>query len=361
MVTDQPSEPGSRLRWVAIVIFVACPWALGLVHLAIRPPPMASEPVLKATVLEPRRDIDTVIVGDSRVGRVGGAPFTDHGLHYFNMALSGMSPEDAALQLYYALERQPIRHAVIGVSFENMAQRRPFEHARYHRESPFRTLPLADITGSVPPQEAASATTRFRQSLQTLLPVASAGETYRYYRLLRRRGAPPALFRDDGTYAYALIEEEIRDGTYDYPHHMNPKGYFFRNDGEASYLETRQLSPVAKATYEKIFTLLQARRIQTVVYETVKTQKYQSMIDADPLLRGLELEWRAFYRAAATSCIRFVDRDAQRHVYDEKDFFDSTHYLGGNTEARVNEMLVRELTTLDAACGSTQPSHPKGE
>ena len=345
---------GSSAR-AAIVVFVVTPWVMGLAHQLVRPDPPGNL-ALKDQLARQRGVFDTAIVGDSRVSRVGGEPFAARGWRYFNMGMSGLSPEDTALELQYAISRQPILRVVMDASFENMSEAYPFEHSRYYREAPFRDLSLAAVAGfDVPRPNAVGAGLReWGDWFSTLLPVGSAAGTVFYYRDRIRGTREPEYFNADGSVAYRGILADIRSGTYNFPVRRNPQIYFDRSDGESRYLETARLSDNAKALYAGMFDLLRRRRIPTVVFESVKTQEYQRLIDDSPLLARLQGEWRAWYRSQSRGCVRFVDADRQRGVYDDRDFFDAAHYAAGTTEPRLNELLAAELSDVEAMCRSSR-------
>ena len=348
--------PGHR-RWLPILLFVGMPWFLGLAHMLIRPVPK-SEPALKAELMNHRGLIDTITVGDSRVLRIRETPFAKRGWVYFNMALTGMSPEDNALQLQYAMSRFPIKRVIMGVAFENMTQRFAFEKARYYNDPIFRGLPMNGLTGPAPRP-------KLRRNLinlvKDLLPVGQAGDTFRYYRNQWTHGLRPE--RDmlpDGCGEWVRIEYEIRNGTYDFAKNTDPNRYFLRDDHEARYLETKELSEDAKRLYSRMFQYLRERHIPCLVFETVRTPAYQKMIDENPLLADLQAQWRAFYRSESRGSVRFLDADSVRDCYNLRDFIDAEHFIGGSTEERLGTRLSENLAALEATQSKNAPVDAAG-
>jgi hypothetical protein len=144
-----PSLNSQRQRWAGIVLFVGVPWVFiyTLIAFGIDLP---SEIVLKDSIFRSRPRVDTVVVGDSRVLRLNEEAFQAKGWAFFNMGLSGMSPEDVALQLGYALSRGTIRRVVMGVSFESLSEKYAFEHSRYYLDEPFMRAGVSDLAGTPP-------------------------------------------------------------------------------------------------------------------------------------------------------------------------------------------------------------------
>jgi len=352
-VSKRPVSSRSR-TWLGIGVFVATPWLLGAVHVVIKPPELLSEPAQKAFLASKANvPFDTVAVGDSRILRIGAASFSKRGWTFFNMGMSGLSPEDTALQLLFALDRFPVKRVVMGVSFENMTARYPFEFSRYAEDPVFRNLRFSAFLRSQPAIRT-PARAIWRDTLDELYPIGRAAVTLRYYRSRWKRwGTPnntPDIFSPaDGTAAYAEIQKSIQAGRYDFAEHTNPADFFDRPDGDARYLEVKKLSEDAQDMYRRMFQALRARRIPCVVFETVKTPAYQKMIDDSALLAGLQAQWREFYRSESRGSVRFLDASAVRDCYHEPDFFDATHFLGATTERQLAERLAETLATLEGA------------
>ena len=151
-VADEPAGRGGGLKWAAILCFAGAPFlSVWTAMLVIPEPPV--EPAEKVELFQRRSVVDTVIVGDSRVGRVAEEPFASKGWNYFNMVLSGVSPEDMAMQLKYALTHGKIRRVVMGVSFEGMTARYPFEFSHHYAAGPFTAAEIvgfATVAGGPP-------------------------------------------------------------------------------------------------------------------------------------------------------------------------------------------------------------------
>jgi hypothetical protein len=322
--------------------------------MVLKPPPPRSEPAQKALLVSRAKvPYDTVAVGDSRIMRIGEPSFGKRGWTFFNIGMSGLSPEDTALQLLFAMERFPVKRVVMGVSFENMTARYPFEFSRYYGDPVLRTLPMATFMRAQPSARAA-ALRGWREKLDDLFPIGRAGETLRYYRAKwKQRGAAnnswDMVFRPDGTAAYVDIESSIKAGTYDYAVQTNPANYFDRLDSEVRYLEVGKLAEDAKDIYRRMFQTLRERKIPCVAFETVKTTAYQKTVDDSPVLARLQAEWREFYRAESHGSVKFLDAAAVGDCYHAPDFFDATHYLGPTTERLLDERLAEALAALEAS------------
>lgn len=343
-VKQGQSSAGISRRWLAIWLFIGLPWCLGLAHLAIAPPPPESEPSIKMALMEKRGRIDTIIVGDSRVLRVGGPAFAQRGWTYFNLGMSGLSPEDLVMQLQKAMLVEPVERVIIGLSFENMTEAFPFEFSRYHSERMFQDPEIVELIGKANPLR--SFRPQLDEALNKLLPIGAGRHTKWDVRSV------PELIRPDGTAAYVQIQREIALGTYDFKVNRDPAMYFNEEDSEARYLAVGHLSPESKQLFSRVLAQLRERRVPTLLFETGRTAAYQAMIDRDPVLQGLQSEWRAFFRAQATDCIRFLDQPSLHAVYDENDFFDAVHFIGP-TEGRLTKRLAGEMAGLEADCHSS--------
>jgi hypothetical protein len=246
----------------------------------------------------------------------------------------------------------------MGVAFENMTQRYAFEKARYYNDPIFRGLPMNGLTGPPPHPQLRR---KLINLVKDLLPMGKAGETFRYYRNLWTRRLPPE--RDmlpDGCAEYVRIEDQIRNGTYDFPKNTDPNLYFPRDDHEARYLETKELSEDAKRLYSRMFQYLRERHIPCLVFETVRTPAYQMMIDENPLLADLQAQWRAFYRSESRGSVRFLDADSVRDCYNLRDFVDAEHFIGGLTEERLGTRLSENLAALEATLSKNAPVDAAG-
>jgi len=322
-------------KWPAILLFGAGPWIiLGIIAAVC--PAVPSEPVLKAGYFHQRPLVDTVVIGDSRVLGISEEPFVRRGWAYFNMGMSGLSPEDILLQLEYALAHGKIRRVIMGMSFESMTESYPFEFSRYRDEPPFRALSLSayDLPEQVFTFHLKGMRDIFRPPLWASM---------RLKRLVRPE---VAVFLPNGNGSYLAIERSIHAGTYDFHVNRDPKTYFLRDDGEERYLNTRVLSPHALKLYAQIFARLRARGIPCLVFETGRRPEYQAMIDEQPVLSRLQGEWRGFLRTQSFGGIRALSFQEMAADYDLDDFFDSCHFIGP-TEGRVGEHLAAALAGLE--------------
>ena len=345
MSTDSTRSALARCR-AAIAAFTLLPLCMGLIVFGLMPSDPVSEAVLKWDLAAQHGKFDTVIVGDSRVGRVGGPELTRRGWNYFNMGLSGLSPEDLAMQLRKALVTQPIARVIMGLSFENMTETTPFQFSYYGDDAPFRDPRVMEFVGN--PGSRKRVRKRVEDVLYSLLPVGRAGNIVR----VRRRGAaaPPPFFRPDGENAYVEIQAQLARNARSFAD-PDPGYYFNRPDSEVGYLASKRLSPSSKELFLKIIGDLRAREMPVVMYEIERTDRYQKMIDDDPILHALQLEWRDFFRGQAGGCIRFVEAASLHPLYDQKDFFDAVHYIGA-TEDRITGRLAEELTDVEGQCES---------
>jgi hypothetical protein len=341
-------RPGQGLKWIAILCFAAAPWVCCW-SLVLALPEDTPDHVEKAELFQRRPCVDTVVVGDSRATRIAEGPFAARGWAYFNFALSGVSPEDMAMQLKYALIHGKIRRVVMGVSFEGMTSRFPFEFSRFHHTGPFAPAEICDFA-AVDPGPKASAAGRPHARLvvsKDLLPLGRANLRLRFL-VARLTGRCFPATRPNGTANYAILREQISSGNYDFQRQRDAKIYFRREDSEARYLERPQLAPHAKALYCKVFAALRRADISCVAFETPRTAEYQRMLDERPQLKRLQAEWRDFFRSQSWGRVKFVEAASTRDCCDENDFFDAVHFIGP-TEDRLAERLAGELAALDRA------------
>ena len=322
---------GGGLKWAAIVCFVAVPFVcVWTTVLAIPEPP--PEHVEKAQLFERRTAVDTVVVGDSRVICIAEEPFAAKGWNYFNMGLSGVSPEDMAMQLKFALLHGRLRRVVMGASFEGMTASYPFEFSRFHGTGPFAPAVIVDFAtvdaGPRPPQSAG-----IRKFLRSDL----------------------SGFLPNGTMDYTAIQEQIAAGDYDFRRERDPKMFFTREDSEPRYLEKPELAPYALRLYRKMFAALREAKIACVVFETGRTTEYQQMIDAHAELAQLQRQWREFFRAESYGGVTFLDAAATRDCYANDDFIDAVHFIGP-TATHLAARLADELTALEKAGADGEPT-----
>jgi len=99
-----------------------------------------------------------------------------------------------------------------------------------------------------------------------------------------------------------------------------------------------------------MFAFLSDSNIPCVAFETGRTPEYQALLDANPLFKQLQSEWRDFFRAQRNICVDFIE--ASSINYAASDFFDAVHYIG-QTEHRVAARLVESLTRLETTCKRT--------
>jgi len=250
---------------------------------------------------------------------------------------------------------QPIARVITGLSFENMTQAFPFEFSRYHADAQFQDPRIVELVGKADVSgffARGSLVNRFYERLYRLLPVGRASRTFAYLRAKWNGTADAPLFRADGTDAYTRIEAQIAAGTYDFARHRDPQNYFTQEDvGEVRYLATGRLAPEAKALFSRTIALLRTERIPTVLYETGRTAAYERLIDQHPVLGALRAEWRVFFRRESHGCVRFLDADTLRPLYDDGDFFDAVHFIGSSQD-RLAARLADELERLERACRS---------
>lgn len=332
-------------RWIAIGVFAAFPWCLGALNRALGPSAETAEGVVKAKLLASRGKVDTVLIGDSRVMTLEEEHFANYGWRFFNMGLSGMSPEDVALEFGYARSTQPVRRVLIGLSFENMTERFPFEFSRYRSVAPFDRPEVLRVAGSPGWRDT------FKLRLEDLygwFPVGRAASTMLYLEA-KPSELPATSWREDGSIRYDKIEGQIRVGQYDFAKYRDPGIFFNRPDFEARYLETQRLSPDAQRLFFRFFHELRAEGITAVLFETVTTAAFDRRIEDNPVLARLRREWRAFFRNQSNGCVRFLDAGELRSSYSENDFIDAVHYLG-KTSDRLAAALAANLSALEQSC-----------
>ncbi len=356
-VADEPAGRGGGLKWAAILCFAGAPFlSVWTAMLVIPEPPV--EPAEKVELFQRRSVVDTVIVGDSRVGRVAEEPFASKGWNYFNMVLSGVSPEDMAMQLKYALTHGKIRRVVMGVSFEGMTARYPFEFSHHYAAGPFTAAEIvgfATVAGG-PPLPQSGGIRKFLRS--DLLPIERAS-LRSHWAVARANGRNLSGFLPNGTKAYEAIREQIAAGDYDFARQRDVKIYFNSDYSEPRYLERPELARHALRLYRKVFAALRDAKIACVVFETGRTAEYQRMLDARTELALLQRQWRAFFRAESYGGVKFLDADATRDCYAEDDFFDAVHFIGP-TESRLAQRLADELAALENAGAAGPFARPAG-
>jgi hypothetical protein len=322
------APPRSWLKCAAIACFIAAPFACAwtIVKTLPAPPP---EHVEKAALFDRRAKVDTVIVGDSRVRGIAEEPFAAKGWNYFNMGLGGISPEDMAMQLKYALLHGDIRRVVIGVSLEGMTARYPFEFSRYHSTGPFASAEIVGFaTVDAGPRPAQNRSIGVRRFLNDrLLPIEQANVRLRWF-VAQKLGRDMANFMPNGTMDQKNIREMIAAGDYNFARERDPNIYFNREDSEPRYLAKPELAPFEEQLYRKVFAALRQDKIVCVVFETGRTAEYQKMIDADPKLARVQAQWRAFFQSESHDGVKFLDKSATRDCYDDADFFDAVHFIG---------------------------------
>jgi len=358
--SDAPpaSSDGRRLKWAAIICFAATPFlCVWTTFLALpEPPPVDVE---KAALLRRYPEVDTVVVGDSRVEGISGKPFTARGWHYFNMGLGGISPEDMALELRFAMLHGRIRRVVMGASFEGMTARYPFQFSRYCSSGPFASqeiLAFATVDRGPSPRANRGGLRLFLRN--GLLPVTGANSRLRWL-IARITGSDLEGYRPDGTMIYKGIENQIAAGDYDFVRQRDPNIYFSAEYSDIRYLENPELSPSAKRLYRKVFAALRAEKIPCVVFETGRTAQYQAMIDAQPQLAGLQAQWREFFRGEAYGGITFLDASATKDLYRDEDFFDAVHFVGP-TRLRLAQRLADKLAALETAASNAEAPPANG-
>lgn len=348
---------GCRLKWTAIACFAAAPFLCAWTTVAtLRAPP--PEHVEKAGLFQACASIDTVIVGDSRVEGIVSGPFAAKGWHCFNMGLSGVSPEDMAMELIYAMTHARIRRVVMGVSFEGMTPRHPFEFSRYHRSGPFAARPVmefATVDEGPRPEKTGGIRQLFRDDV---IPLKSANERFRWL-VARIDGGALETNLPDGASDYKAIRSKIAAGDYDFVRQRDPNIYFHHVFSDCHCEENSRPAPCATRLYQKIFAALRKEHIACVVFETGRTAAYQAMIDSRPPLAELQRQTREFFRSEAYGGIRFLDSSVTKDVYREEDFFDAVHFVGATT-VRLAERLATELAALEppAAKASASPASP---
>jgi len=94
--------------------------------------------------------------------------------------------------------------------------------------------------------------------------------------------------------------------------------------------------------YSALLNELRRRSITCVIFETSRTQAYQTLIDKDPKLLKLQLAWRAYLRGEAHGSVTFLDISKTSPCYAEADFFDAVHHLG-KTGTHLSNLLAEEL------------------
>ncbi len=345
------------MKWAAILCFAAAPFVcVWTTVLALPEPP--PEHVEKAELFQRRLAVDTVVVGDSRVIGIAEGPFAARGWRYFNMGLSGVSPEDMAMQLKYAMSQGRIRRVAMGVSFEGMTARYPFEFSRFQGSGPFAAAQIVGFaTVDEGPRPRSGGVRKFLRN--DLLPMTRANLRL-HWQVARAIGRDLSGFLPNGTCAFDAIREQIAAGDYDFARQRDAKIYFNREDSEPRYLEKPELAPYALRLYRKIFAALREAKIACVVFETGRTAEYQQMIEAHAEVAQLQRQWREFFRTQSYGGVTFLDAAATRDCYADDDFFDAVHFIGA-TGTRLAARLADELAVIEKAGADGRPAHDRAK
>ncbi|MBF0595415.1 MAG: hypothetical protein HQL22_10690 [Candidatus Omnitrophica bacterium] len=352
------------IKKIVIILFCGLPLLMMLVinaaaplisNAQIRAQEDMSLPGIKHELFMKRPVVDTVICADSRISRLSMDVFLKRGWHPFSWTLSGLNPADEALQLAHALYYGKIRRAIIGVSFEAMAEKSPAMTSQNIRFFPFnqpQVGPLWGLTKELNSNRGLSDRLRLAKVSLDLFFVETkvrlqARLTYCYKRLLGK----DFLTEWDayGNVEFSEIRRQIKDGVYDFQKNRDPLLYFNLKAGEKTFLKNKALSLEAQKIYAKMFEQLRLRKIPTVVVETVKTAEYQRLIDADPLLKRLNDQWRDFFRQEAYGGIRFLEGKEAAACYDPREFIDAVHFVGERTEKALAEKLALEIEKLESS------------
>ena len=372
------SSSQSLARWTGILIFVGIPW---LIILLLKPvPDILDEFDEKLLAFEGRPNFDTVIIGDSRVLRIKEDEFSERGWVFFNMGLPGLSAADIALTLNFTLDQRPIQRVIIGASFENMTEFKPFEFSRYatrYANVPFYSMKeiylfndieeenIKDLQNTKKKDMLENKIKRIfinSNGLQEIIdkivnkikselnaPIRQASnDLHMFLNIFGIKKLVPTI-NPDGTAIYTKIQEEIKNGKYDFIKNRHVQTYWERPDGEIRYLEKGKLSENSKKTYQKVFNILADRGIPVIIFETPRLPAYQQRINSNELLNHLQEEWRNFYRKQENNCIRFLDYTSIEEIIDPNDFFDATHFIGVS-ENRLAAKLALELSSKENSC-----------
>ncbi len=342
----------SCFRWAGILAFSLMPVLLtqSISRLLPRPP---SEYALKEKYFSQRPEIDTVVLGGSRAWFISQGHFMEKGWAFFNLALSGISPTDLAIELQYAIRHHKIRRVVMGVPFEDMIELYPGQFSTL-RNSPFSSPEALAFVASEGPSQSSNAKPESvvdwisDRIARRLLPIKAASLVFRIWVSSMRGQLPMGEMTPFGNYIYPGLEELIADGGYDLYEKCDPKVYLAQGDRVTGYLGTRQLAPHALKLYAKLFDLLRQRNIACVVFEAPRTSRYQDVIDSDPLLSKLQVEWWDFYRRQSYGGIKFLDAAATRGFFTDDDFIDAIHLRSRKTD-RFEQRLADELSALEPA------------
>ena len=336
-----------RFAGAAIACFVLVPWLVVYVVIGLVRDPSA-EDLVKERLLLQRPGVDTVVVGDSRVGYISEEPFARKGWTYFNFGMSGISPSDVAVQLKYALKHTGVRRVVMGLSFENMNEAKPLQHSPFAHEVPFNDPEILAYATVAPGSRGESSYAAFRTAVdEYVLPIQRAAPKLRA--LVAVLVKPPTqFFQPNGNVAYVGIREAIAGGTYDFQTNRDPQYYF--NVHDAPYQRRQRLGEHAKAIYVRMFDTLRGLNMPCIAFETGRTAEHQRMLDADPLLVRLQNEWREFFRGQSHGSVKFVEYSNVADCYDKNDFVDSLHFIG-KTGDRLAERLADELDELEKQVG----------
>jgi len=292
--------------------------------------------------------VDTVICGDSRVTRIIPDPFLRRHWAPFNMELTGTEPVDMAMEVRYALLYGKIKRLVLGVSFESMSEKDHFLTPHFSNTFPF-TDPRINQFRALPQEHGIYQ--RARQLRDWLIIFwdhtkrrACSRLDYLFFKYIRHQF--PLTIDEYGVGQYGEAVRTIKKGTHEYEQNRDPRSFFYREDCEAGFLKNKKLSIQAEQVYAEIFQELRLRKIPTVVFETIKLPSYQRMIDQDPMLEGLNEQWRNFFRKEAYGGIKFIEAKELAPYYYFDEFFDPVHFLGEKTEKALSEKLASALEQI---------------
>jgi hypothetical protein len=347
---NRESLSESSIKWCALLLFAVTPIALSRIVISFGgpQPTFYSE---KPPLLQKRTNVDTVVIGDSRVLRLDESVFQERGWNYFNMGLPGTSPEDAAMQLEYVLLRRPIKRVLIGACLEGMSETFPFQFSGCLGTPAFqdpKVVSFATVTSPADGDDPHQATSPSWLELpKFLLPIGQASTAMHGRLISMGLEQKPAWYLANGNMDYRDVERSIREGIYDFEKNRNPHTYFDRPEDAPGLLKNGTLPRYLTRLYQKMLDELRSRHIPTVVYETGRSPGLETLYASNKTLSDLQAKWRAFFRSEAHDGVEFLDIAQTRDCYDDNDFIDAVHFVGG-TETRLARRLADRLAQLEA-------------
>ena len=252
----------------------------------------------------------------------------------------------------------------MGVSFEGMTARYPFEFSRFTMRPALRRgrdRGLRHGRCGPPPPPQSGGIRKFLRS--DLLPIERAS-LRSHWAVARANGRNLSGFLPNGTRPTRPSGKQIAAGDYDFARQRDAKIYFNGDYSEPRYLEKPELAPHALRLYRKVFAALREAKITCVVFETGRTAEYQRMLDARDGTGPAATAVAGLLPPESYGGVKFLDAAATRDCYAEDDFIDAVHFIGRTRDRLAERLAASRWPPWTArphrpAANPRNPSQPK--